>query len=222
MEALGLELNGNDIEGFSLAILLGIALVILLKIRSTRRENNSLMLKTKDLRALGLTNAGLNDIFLKKEKYRIQSAADETKELSSLMKIGSKELTQMEASMEAKSKQLDGIIQEIKAKQSKIQKDIIIKNKVTNLLQSISAEQKLFSAEINSMAYLEHKHRFLDQVRRGYPKKQVIDNLVSKSIAQLETDTMLSEVMAARLDELSLGLSEQLLVDELLLEDRTE
>ena len=189
----------------------------------TRDVQSDLIIYDDDLRAMGLLQERdtVAEIFLmKNEDRRISFAKDQYAKAEDAKEVYDEDMQELEAAIERLNNSLNPIIESISSQGSQGQEEIMSQTKFTRPFMKLTDHLAQLSMKLNAYALECSKSRFFENVKQGYEKDTVIENMVEKSHGQNVVVTKFDPFLKAQMKSMTLKMDTQEKIHERFLSEK--
>lgn len=178
----------------------------------TRDVQSDLIIYDDDLKTMGLLHAKseVAEIFLvKNEDRRISFAKDQYVKAEETKGNFDEDMKELEDAIERLNNSLNPIIESVSSQDSQGQEEIMSQAKFTRPFMKLSDHLARLSSILNAYMFECSKSRFYEQVKQGYGKDRVIENLIDQEGGETPVVAKFDEFLKAQMKSMELKMSTQ-------------
>jgi small-conductance mechanosensitive channel len=181
---------------------------LLLMLYRRYMDSNSEILTPSAMKKLGLPSdkREFSHIFaISNEGKRIDKATALLEVINERAKESDSALTKEQDVMTDLRRDLNRVQDKVRGSETQGEQEMVIHAELTPVLKRMGRSLDVIAAELNSIEVLACQTRFLGQVKQGFVRKQVHQNLVKRDALIAEKDTKMKEALKSASQTLKLG-----------------
>lgn len=181
---------------------------LLLMLYRRYMDSNSEILTTRAVMELGLPSGKreYSHIFtISNEGKRIDKATALLEVINERAKACDSALSKEQDVMTDLRRDLNRVQDKVRGSETQGEQEMVIHAELTPVLKRMGRSLDVIAAELNSIEVLACQTRFLGQVKQGFVRKQVNQNLVKRDALIAEKDTKMKEALKSASQTLKLG-----------------